>query len=78
MNGTNTKAYLNIIPLGYYDCLIGMDWIENHFVVLDSYKKVCTCLDEEGNPRALQGIPRPLSVREISALQLKRIFRKGF
>ena len=25
MNGLRTKAKLNIIPLGSYDCLIGMD-----------------------------------------------------
>jgi hypothetical protein len=34
-------------------------------------------LDEEGNSRTVQGIPRPISVRDISALQLKIIFRKG-
>jgi len=51
MNGTNTKAYLNIILLGSYDCLIGMDWLENHHVVLDCYNKVFTYLDEEGSPR---------------------------
>jgi hypothetical protein len=28
MNGINTKEDLNIIPLGYYDYLIGMDWLE--------------------------------------------------
>jgi hypothetical protein len=33
MNGTNTKEYLNIIPLGSYDCLIGMDWLEKHHVL---------------------------------------------
>jgi hypothetical protein len=28
MNGFNTKEDVNIIPLGSYDCLIGMDcWI---------------------------------------------------
>jgi predicted aspartyl protease len=28
MNGLSTKAELNILPLGSYDCLIGMDWLE--------------------------------------------------
>jgi hypothetical protein len=28
MNGLRTKADLNIIPLGSYDCLIGMDWLD--------------------------------------------------
>jgi hypothetical protein len=68
---------LNIIPLGSYDCLIAIGWLENHHVVLFCYNKVLTCLDEEGYSRTVQGIPSPISIREISALQLKRIFRKG-
>jgi hypothetical protein len=39
MNGLRTKADLNIIPLGSYDCLIGMDWLDQHHVVLDCYNK---------------------------------------
>ena len=27
MNGVNTLAYLNFIPLGSYDVLIGIDWL---------------------------------------------------
>jgi hypothetical protein len=38
-NGLNTSAELNIIPLGSYDCLIGMDWLDQHHVVLYCYKK---------------------------------------
>jgi hypothetical protein len=53
MHGTNTKENLNSIPLGSYDCLIGMDWLEHHHVVLDFYNKVFTCLDEEGNSRVV-------------------------
>jgi hypothetical protein len=34
-------------------------------------------LDEEGNLRTVQGIPRAVTVREISALQLKKSYRKG-
>jgi hypothetical protein len=77
MNGVNTKAGLNIIPLGSYDCLIGMDWLVKHHDVLYCYNKDLTYLDEEGNSRMVQGIPRPIFVREISTLQLKISFRKG-
>jgi hypothetical protein len=28
MNGLSTRAELNILPLGSYDCLIGMDWLD--------------------------------------------------
>jgi hypothetical protein len=38
LNGMNTSAELNIIPLGSYDCLTGMDWLDQHHVVLDCYK----------------------------------------
>jgi hypothetical protein len=51
MNGLSTKADLNIIPLGSHDFLIGMDWWEQHHVVLDCYNKAFTCLDEKGNLR---------------------------
>jgi hypothetical protein len=48
MNGLNIKVDVNIIPLGSYDFLIGMDWLEKHHDVLDCYNKTITCLDEEG------------------------------
>jgi predicted aspartyl protease len=35
MNGLNTGADLNILPLGSYDCLIGMDWLDQHHAILD-------------------------------------------
>jgi hypothetical protein len=62
MNQTNTKEDLNIIILGYYDYLIGMDWLEMHHVILNCYKNIFTCLDEEGNPRKVKGIRRPISI----------------
>jgi hypothetical protein len=68
MNGLCTKVDLNIIHLGSYDCLIGMDWLDQHHVVLDYYNKVFTYLDEQGNLRTVQGIPRVVTIREISAL----------
>ena len=48
MNGLDTKVDVNIIPLGSHDCLIVMDSLEKHHVVLDCYNKIITCLDEEG------------------------------
>jgi hypothetical protein len=77
MNGLDTNKYLNIIPLGSYDFLIGMDWLDMHHVVLNCYNKDFTCLDEQGNLRTTQGIPREVTIREISTLKLKIRFRKG-
>jgi hypothetical protein len=44
----NTNVDMNIIPLGSYDILIGMDWLDKHHVILDFHNKTFTCLDEEG------------------------------
>jgi hypothetical protein len=77
MNGLITKVDVNIIPLVSYDYLIGIDWLEKHHVVLDCYNKTIMCFDEEGQQGKVQGIPRVIVVREISAMQLKKSFRKG-
>ena len=39
MNGWVTCVDLNVLPLGSYDVLIGMDWLEAHRVKLDCYNK---------------------------------------
>ena len=49
MNELRTHIDLNILPLGYYDVLNGMDWPEKFKVVLDCYNKTFTCLDERGD-----------------------------
>jgi hypothetical protein len=73
----STREALNILPLGSYDCLIGMDWLDQHHAILDCHNKAFTCLDEVGNQRAVQGIPRAVAIREISVMQLKKCYRKG-
>jgi hypothetical protein len=77
LNGVNTKVDLNIIPLGYYDIIIGMDFLDKHYVVLDCHNNTFTYLDEEGRQSTVKGVPKSISIREISSLQLKRCFRKG-
>ena len=34
-------------------------------------------MDEEGNPRVVRGIPKVIFVRQVSAMQLKKFYRKG-
>jgi hypothetical protein len=74
----NTNVDINIIPLGSYDIIIGMDWLDKNHVVLDFHNKKFTCLDEEGKKSTVEGVPRPIFTRDISSLQLKRFFKKGF
>jgi hypothetical protein len=77
MSGLSTKADLNLLLLGSYDYLIGMDWLDPHHAILECQNKAFTLLDEEGNQRVIQGIPRVSTIREISAMQLKKCYRKG-
>ena len=46
MDGLFTYANLNMLPLGSYDILIGIDWLEAHKVKLDCYNKAFECMDE--------------------------------
>ena len=75
MDALVTCVDLNVLPLGSYDVLIGMDWLEAHIVNLECYNNTFECLDEEGNLRVVRGIPKP--VRQISTMQLKKFYRKG-
>ena len=77
LNGFLTKVNLNILPLGSYDILISMNWLEQHHVMLDCLHKSILCTDIQGNQVKVQGIPKKVSVRQISALQAKKCVRKG-
>ena len=70
-------ANLDILPLGSYDMIIWMDWLEQHKAVLDCYTKVLIYKDNLGTTRTTQGIPKLVSVRQVLAMQLKKCIRKG-
>ena len=74
MNGLNTCADLNIILLGSYDFLIGMDWLDAHHVILDCHNKSFTFLDGEGQKNIVKGIPRPICIKEITTFSIKEMF----
>ena len=63
MDGISTYENLNILPLGSYDVLIGMEWLEVHRFKLDYCNKTFECVNEEGNPRVVRGIPNVIYVR---------------
>lgn len=44
LNEFLTTTYLNVLPLGLYDALIGMDWLEKHRAKVDYYDKVMECI----------------------------------
>ena len=54
-----------------------MDCLTAHKVLLYYFDKIFTCIDNNGNNINVKGIPRKVTNREISALQMKRSVRKG-
>ena len=66
MNGLVPYVDLNVLPLGSYDVLIGMDWLESHSVKIDCYNNTFECMDEEGNPVVVKGIPKVILVTGFS------------
>ena len=55
-NDLVTKAYLNYLPLGSYDLLIGMDWLEKQRVILIFLVKTFSFIDEQGISRIFKGV----------------------
>ena len=77
MDQFETSVKLNVLPLGSYDMLIGMDWLEQHRVVLKCFDKKFTCINNDGELIEVKWIPRKTFIRWISNLQLKRAVWKG-
>ena len=58
LNECLSKVNMNVLPLGSYDSLIGMDWLERHRVKVECYAKVLDCINEEGRSRIVKGITK--------------------
>ena len=54
-----------------------MDWLESHRGVIDYLNKSFVCVDDEGKSHSIKGIYRPMSLQQISVVQLKKCSRKG-
>ena len=63
-----TKVSLNVLPLGSYNVLIGMDSVEKHKAVLNCFENTFNCIDENGESKMVRGIPKKVLTRKISAL----------
>ena len=73
----STMSNLHITPLGSYDVVLGMDWLYAHSAKMDCRQKRVECVDDDGISRVILGVKRPISLRMISAMQLRRCMRKG-
>eukprot|EP00253_Pinus_taeda_P036311 PITA_36311 len=74
--GQPIVADLNILPLGSYDILIGMDWLEKHWSLVNCKTKTIYYKDDHGEQQELQGIKHPVQIRPITATQLAKCIRK--
>jgi hypothetical protein len=77
LGGQNIRTNLNILPIGSYDVIIGMDWLERNKAVLDCYAKTLKYSDENDTTRTTQGIQKPVSVRQVSTMQFKKCMKRG-
>ena len=57
--------------------IIVMDWLEQHKEVLYYYTKILSYKHDFNTISTAQGIPKPVSVRQVSVMQLKKCIRKG-
>jgi hypothetical protein len=77
MNDLKTYVDLNVFNLGSHDLLIGINWLDEHRVILNCYNKTFLCTNDIGNVVNIKGIPKIVFVREISTLQIKKCVHKG-
>jgi len=75
--GQSVTTNLNVLPLGSYDILIGMDWLEKHWSIINYKTKTMSYKDELGIKQEMQWIKRPVQIRPITASQLAKCIRKG-
>jgi hypothetical protein len=78
LDGQNVRTNMNILPLGSYDMIIGMDWLEKHKELLDCYTNTLNYKDDYDTTRTIQGIPKLIAIRQVFAMQFKKCMRKGF
>ena len=71
------RLNLNVLPLGTYDMIIGMDWLAKYKVILNCFDNTFTYVDGDQIVRKVEGVIKPVSLRKIFAMQLKRCMRKG-
>ena len=62
MDQFETSVKLNVLPLGSYGMLIGMDLLEHHRVVLNCFDKTFTCINNDGELITVKGIPRKTTI----------------
>jgi len=77
LNGMPIATCFNVLPLGSYILLLGMDWLYLYRTKVDCYDKAIKCVDDNGQPRVLQSKNKATSVRMVITMQEKCSRMKG-
>eukprot|EP00253_Pinus_taeda_P027303 PITA_27303 len=77
LNGMPTTTHLNVLLSGSYNMLLAMDWLYLHRTKVDCYDKAIRCVDDNGEPRVLQGKNKATLVRIVTTMQANCSHRKG-
>ena len=77
LNGMPTLAHLDVLPLGSYNILLGMDWLHLHRTKVDCYEKSIEHLDDNVKQRFLWGKKKATSIRMVTVMHDKHSHRKG-
>lgn len=67
-----TTSDLRILPLCLYGVILGMDWLSAHRARMDCYHKILSCVDDCGVESVILWVRRPIFIRTISFMNLKR------
>lgn len=68
LNGMLALAHPNLLPLGLYNILLGMDWLYNHRTKVYCYEKAIECLDDDREKRILQANKKSTLVRMVTSM----------
>ena len=72
-----TRINLNVLTLGSYDIIIGMEWLAKYRVILNCFGKTFTYVVEDLIIGKVEGVSKHVSLIQIYAMKLKRSMRKG-
>jgi len=76
LNGTPTTKNLNLLPLGSYSMLLGINWFFIHRTKVTFYEKFVKFLDEAREKRFLLGKRNPTLMMMIMTIKAKHNRRK--
>ncbi|XP_040935920.1 uncharacterized protein [Gossypium hirsutum] len=68
---------LMIMPFGDFDVILGMDWLLEHEVILDCYKKKFIVQNESEDTIEVNGIRTSGSIRIVSAIKASKLLHRG-